>query len=470
MTLQFDYLQKLKCGDSAIETIYDDIDNVTMFIQNFVNTLNANNYKDNDYKNIVVDETIQLLFKLIYGTASNKAIKELDSQKECKKIDFNITYKINVIKNKLFEKMFVLFILLFQIEPYLSKTKYYIGIDYEFHKGKDVRLMQMNFERKPSNKDSGEYSTSYIWIIKPPDLESKNRQLLIEKILCHPKITKIMNGADALDTPYMINDLFVHNTEYIKGFFHKFIDLRYLCELYKAMFDNDDNKCDIYTAYHYFGIITTEKYKLLLESNETVLEPLRNFLWEKTPSDDIWDICKMEDAVLYYVVFDVIYLRYHLLNVYNMSAERNFLDSIKLAIVLSKYSLYEKHKITSTTETLKQIVDPINNYFYFKNGEIVKLNDTYKLFIENDNLEHYNTPIAVFFKITYFRSYILYLFKYVCYYMLVKKYTAFATRNNVYKPSHDLDYLYKLLNDTGFTKLILFVKYIEKAVSISKYC
>jgi hypothetical protein len=54
--------------------------------------------------------------------------------------------------------------------------------------------------------------------------------------------------------------------------------------------------------------------------------------------------------------------------------------------------------------------------------------------------------------------------------MLVKKYTAFATRNNVYKPSHDLDYLYKLLNDTGFTKLILFVKYIEKAVSISKYC
>ena len=464
--------QFLKSNKSAI---IDLLFKHVVDIRTFINTYQNNEYQKKDIVKIRDDNLesinfnsndphilIKSLFALIYNICISYSKKQLDSKKEYFKLDYHIIYKVLVVNTEELRKLFSLFVVIYKLEPYLTKKKYYIGIDYEFHKGKDIRLMQINFERKPSLKRT---ITSFIWIIKPPDLNTIQHNILIQDLMEHSKIYKIMNGADALDTPYMIKELFVSNKNTIQKFFATFVDLRYLCEFYKANFASDD-KCDIYSAYLYFGIITQEKHDMLNEGNETVVDYVRSLLWEKSSSsDDIWNIDKMDEAILYYVVFDVIYLKFHLLRLLEKSQQQsNFITSMKLIPFLTRYSLYEKHSVTNITEEIKKYVDPINNFYFFKDKLIIKLIDAYKYFSENMYLIDINIDIIKLMKVNYFRNFVMYLLKAVIYYYIVNKTTVFVKTNVKYNNTYEITSLYKNMERIGFVHLNTFLKSVYKNV------
>jgi len=469
-----------------VAILFKDITTINNDIDKYINNINKD--KDNDkekgkhkgkLKVMMPDDNInfntsdsnillQSLCILILQLCVIFSIKHLDSKKEYKQIDYHIIYKILVAKTMELQNLFALFVSIYKLEPYLSDKKYYIGIDYEFHKGKDIRLMQINFEREPSFLSTNDkYSTSFIWVINPARLNAIQHTVLISSLIEHPKIYKIMQGADALDTPYMINELFSNNKTTIERFFGTFVDLRYLCEFYKANFA-DDNKCDIYLAFLYFDVITKEKYKLLAEDNKRIMEFVRSQVWEKSSSDEdeLWNIDTIDAATLYYAVFDVVYLKFHLLNILTKSKDKDkFILSMKLIAQLTRYSLFEKHNISKLTEELKQYVDPINNFYFFKDKQQMKLIDAYKYFSENMILVDINLDITKLMKVNYFRNYIMYLLKTIIYYSIVNLTPVFVKTNVKYHNKYDIEQLYTSMEEIGFPKLNKFLKSIYNHVN-----
>ena len=470
--MDYNFINKIdyKKLDKSIDILYENIDSIKLVVKEYISEVKngGKKIKIKDYDKMRKNNTtstiniVLSLFRVIYNLVNEISIKELHSKKEYKSLKHNIRYKIIVTTSSHKHKLFALFLLMYSIEPYLTKKKYYIGIDYEFYKGKDIRLMQINCERKPKKDDE---ITSYIWVIKPPDLDEQSHSILIESLMEHKKIYKIMNGADALDTPYMIKELFQENKTTIQNFFATFIDLRYMCEYFKSYWA-DDNKCDIYSAYLYFDVITEQKHNMLVEGNETVLEVCRSLLWEKSSSDDdIWNINKLDEGILYYVVFDVIYLKYHLLAVIKKSAEKSdFLTGIKMIPFLTRYSIFEKQGLSKVTDELKQYVDPINNYYFYKDNKIFKLVDAYKFFSENLELDDINIDIVKLMKVNYFRNYMMYVLKSIIYTLICHKYQVFISKGLKYQYKYDIDNLYDSISKIGFGKLNILFKSIQQNV------
>ena len=90
------------------------------------------------------------------------------------------------------------------INKFISlKEEKYIGIDFEFKTvskdKKEIALMQINLETSLSNKGN-------IFIL---DLILLNNQQIkiIKNLLCNKHIIKILHGSEALDIPYLINNL-----------------------------------------------------------------------------------------------------------------------------------------------------------------------------------------------------------------------------------------------------------------------
>lgn len=461
MTYNFITSINIKNIPETINVLFDNIKLIESVTNDYIHNIQSYKIiKIKDYdiskKTKIHDVTniVLSLFRIIYNLIVDISVKKLESVKEYKHLNYDITYRIIVANDSDKQKLFALFILMYKIEPYLTNKKYYVGIDFEFHKGKDIRLMQLNFERKQSKKHN---ITSFIWIIKPPNLDNITYNIMIKYFITHDKIYKIMNGADALDTPYMISQLFKNDKSIINKFFFTFFDLRYICEFYKANWA-DDNKCDIYSSYLFFDVITSDKYELLANDGNQVLEYCRSLLWEKSnDDDDIWNIQKLDEAILYYVVFDVVYLKFLLLNIFKKSnTHPNFITNIKYIPLLTRYSLFEKHQLSNATETFKKIVDTINNYYFIKKNNTYKLIDTYKYFSESLIIDELNFDIPKLFKVNYFRNYLMYICKMIIYYIVCKKYEVFISKNNKYTDIYDIQLLFDKLSEIGFAKLNIF--------------
>ncbi len=473
MTYNFINESQHKDLNTAIDILFSNITQIKELVKKYIMNLKkhtATKIKIRDYdskKSIKTDlehNQIQGLFQVIYDIVNRSAIKCLDSKNEYKKLEYHIKYQIIVANNNQLHKLFALFLIMYSIEPYLTKKRYYVGIDYEFHKRTEIRLMQINMERNPCKT---ERTTSYIWIIKPDDLDANIYNILIHKLMRNTHIYKIMNGADSLDTPYMIRDLFQKNKTTIRKFFKKFIDLRYICEYYKANHSND-NHCNIYAAYLYFNVITPEKYELLLSGNEKILEACRSLLWEKSSpaDDDIWNIQKLDQGILYYAVFDVIYLKYYFKHILKMSKQYpNFIKNISLIPTITQWCLLEKHVDSEYTEKLKQYVNPINNYYYYSNNQIYKLIDAYKYFSENLLIQEYDINISKLLQINYFRDYITLILKVIVYNVITKKYIVYISKGQKYNNNFQIESLYDNINKNKFKKLIVFFKAIHQTVT-----
>ena len=116
-------------------------------------------------------------------------------------------------------------------------------------------------------------------------------------ILSNKKILKILHGAESLDIPYIVQDLFNYDTIPIIDFFLSMIDTRYLCE-YLNLILNKSKICSIYDMLLNFNIIN-ENIKNKLDENEKKMGPIYNIFI---------DINNLSDELITYSIYDVVYL------------------------------------------------------------------------------------------------------------------------------------------------------------------
>jgi hypothetical protein len=313
-----------------------------------------------------------------------------------------------------------------------KKYPVYMGIDFEFNT-KKVALMQILFEMHIKNKIVKRY-----YILYPPELSNEFIDYFKKNILANVNIFKILHGAESLDIPYIVNDLFDLSTEtdQLINFFLSMVDTRYLCE-YLNINESKKNICRIYDLLLDKQIITDE-IKKKLEENEKEMGPIYEI---------IIDINTISNHMVTYGIHDVVYLVDLFLKLKSQVIIINPKDYYILLDCL-RYALLEKREITNIGDDLI-IINMMNNYFFYvnktnnfdKNAEINEKNyyrinmlKTSTMLIDDFLLSYPN--IAKLLLINYFRANILNLFRTIVYILILKYYKV--------KKSNTEEFNYKL--------------------------
>ncbi len=95
--------------------------------------------------------------------------------------------------------------------------------------------------------------------------------------MINSSIYKILHGPESLDLPYIFTQMLQNRKQHIIKFVRKMYDTRFLCEYFKYSVEAD-NKCSIYVALRYFGVISDEKLKYLNDTNDS-MGPIQNVNW-----------------------------------------------------------------------------------------------------------------------------------------------------------------------------------------------
>ena len=300
------------------------------------------------------------------------------------------------------------------------KDQYILPLDFEFNT-KKVALMQLNFETEMNDR--------FIFIIYPPQLPKYWNSFLVKKILGNHRILKILHGSEALDIPYMFNDL-IQSTKYIIRFTNSFIDTRYICEYYNFENNLKDRKCKIYDFLLDHQIIDSKKVKEL-EKNSDDMGPIY---------DIIIDINDISPELLKYTLYDVLFLKY----LYLKFPENKYYQSI--VPELTQFNILEKREITNKLLDVNLQINKMNNYFIKEknNKKLIDLYNENRLFIKKYDIKNLE-------KINYFKSTIETLKKYVIYKIALQKYKVFINKKNrfnfKFKNLNLSNYLNKIINE-----------------------
>jgi hypothetical protein len=332
-------------------------------------------------------------------------------------------YKIYVAKNDAKIKHMINYFNYF-IE--FKNTKY-IGIDLEFNKVsrnlRDVALIQLNLEIENDNN-------GVIFVLDPKIL-NKNQLNILIKLLTEQKIIKIIHGGESLDIPYLFNQLFESNKELIKNFLVNLYDTKYLCE-YSHIINNMKGKCSIYYLYREYNIINNEQFNYL-SNIENITGPIYLINIE---------IKKMSDKVLEYAVYDVLYL----ISLYKKLQINNIIPEI------SRNVFYFKRISNKYFDKIDNIVKKSNNYYIILNNENIKLNDVYYYIIYTINIKFILDSLSI----TYFKSFLELIYKYIIFVLVSKKYKIYKEKNKKVKMKDNIET--KILFDE---QLINFIKNIK---------
>jgi hypothetical protein len=133
----------------------------------------------------------------------------------------------------------------------------------------------------------------------------------------------------------------------------------------------------------------------------------------------------MSDKVLEYAVYDVLYL----ISLYNKIPKHELISEI------SRNIFYYKRIEDKYFNKITEIVKKYNNFFVIVNGENIKLIDFYYfiLFTINDSL------ILKLLEITYFKSFLETIYKYIIYELISTKYTIYQNINTKIKFKNNID-------------------------------
>lgn len=217
---------------------------------------------------------------------TNLANKYSISKVKTRKLEKNIYY-INVITNKKKEDNMISIINIIMN----NYNNIIIGIDFEFNKvsktDRDVALMQINIETNIAG---------YIFILDPKLLSKNNKNKLID-FITKKEIIKVLHGSESLDIPYLFKQFF-ETLEQIDNFCINLYDTKYYCDYNNLQSNLQNNKCGIYDLLYYYKIIDDTKIKYLDKLNK-IIGPLYNIHI---------DIHKLNDNLLKYCYYDVIYL------------------------------------------------------------------------------------------------------------------------------------------------------------------
>jgi len=310
----------------------------------------------------------------------------------------------------------------------------YIGIDLEFNKvskeTKDIALMQINLEN--NSKDA------YIFIFKPSDL---NNDIIIE-LLTNTHITKILHGSESLDIPYIFNQLLV-TKQNIDNFCNNFYDTKFLCEYYNIK-NKIKKSCSIYKLLESHNIITPNK----LEELEAIEKDMGEI------KDIIIDINNLNDNMLKYALYDVLYLPQLIKKLLSYgNIYRYLLPDITHLIFKSK------RNIEMDFQDLEQIINIQNNHFIQYNDTKFSLNTIYETYLYQ--CFEFNNLIDI----NYFKNFFTIITKLIIY-RYISKYFNVLIKRNIKAEQIDYNEYYKWLSNYKYiTKLIKeknkeFIKFI----------
>ena len=312
-----------------------------------------------------------------------------------------------------------------KINKLSKKYAVYMGIDFEFNT-KKIALMQILFQIHKKNKIINKY-----YILFLPELSPKTNDYMREHILRNSQIMKILHGAESLDIPSIISDIFNYDADGLIDFFLSMVDTRYLCE-YLNISNSEPNICKIYDTLLKYNIID-QHIKNNLDLNEQKMGPIY---------DIIIDINTLSPELITYAIHDIVYLA----DLYNKmklliikSNPKNYyilLDSIR-------YSYMEKKNITNIGDDIT-ICNMMNNYFVLINNKQVLLIKLFEL-IYADYIESFDN-LKPIFQINYLRINLINLLKLIVYKQILNTYTVYSTKTTI--TTHKLDnHLKIVLND-----------------------
>jgi hypothetical protein len=305
-----------------------------------------------------------------------------------------------------------------------------IGIDFEFCKvskeKKNVSLIQINLENSSN--------IGFIFIFNPNYL-TKNKIKIFIKFICSRRIIKIIHGGEALDIPYIFDNLFNKNINFIKKFLRNTYDTKFICE-YLGI-----EKCNIYDLLYEFNVIDHETLNDLYKLNENI-GPIHKI------NLDIKTI-NINKNYEEYVINDVLYLP----SLYKKMKMKLSKDMIILQ-ELTNINFYIKRDFNKKFNKLYDEINKMNNYFIIdKNKNKIKLIDffNYHIYYENNN------PLLKYNMVTYFSQFIQIMIKCVLYKKINDKYIIYKSNNIKY--NENINYLSILLKYPNITKIINTIKF-----------
>ena len=398
-------------------------------IKKLEDEFNIEKFKINIYNNSEDDKNIMLMFRILekhfYDKLSKIALRNLRYEDELNNDKSKSKYLVFATDNLLSFDILKVYLLFYYVNLKLYDNKKYLGLDFEFNT-KVVAMMQINFEQPRLDL----YKYSLIFLFHPNQFTVKWKYFFVNKILCND-VYKILHGSDALDIPYVYNDLLSENPKLIKKFNKYFIDTKFLCE-YKFYENNQElGKCKIYHVLLNENIISQKVYDKLLE-NEKQMGPIY----------DIYiDINRLNENLIDYTLYDVLFLS-HL-----VEKLQKDIKSFKLINELTQLTFIDKRKIIDIIPKLE--INKINNFIiYIKKP--YRLNDLFNLFL---NKIKENIKIDKILKINYFKLTLIMIFKYEFFIYAVNKYDIYE----------------KLSEKIKYTKTILSYKsdYLDKINTIN---
>jgi len=323
-----------------------------------------------------------------------------------------------------------------------SKSKSYIGLDFEFTENK-IALCQISFFPKRNFK--------YIFIYDPKILTDYQQELII-KMVFTSDIIKITHGSDSLDIPYIFEELFRLDSEKILKYTQNLVDTRFLCEYVKVVTNYSDKKCSIYDALLYFKAISKKKYNELMKNND-IMGPIQDVQWE---------IKKMGKAHLKYVVYDVLYLRKFLSSIFSFVEEKNtvLVRQLELIPPLTRFVFYERYEISDILTISKKMTDDINNYIVESIDKTKKntMINIYNNVIDKVVIPSIELKVTKLLEINHFKKALSILFKRIIYSIITHRYVVYMNKNDRYTDKITYKEMLKQLMDLKLPELALLLE------------
>lgn len=335
--------------------------------------------KHMDYTNVDSDEITKIKKNILYALITNHDLRL--SENICNKQQFFYTIKVDSDQKIL---LFLNYAIIYFIENRnrmsLGKSKKTIGLDFEFN-NKNIGLAQISFYPYGKNK--------YIFIIDPKKLNDTQKKIFAETIFTS-KIRRIVHGAESLDIPYIFEEILSRDPDQIIKFTNTTIDTRFLCEYIKLYSKHSDNKCSIYDALLYFKVINKNKYEELQKINKKI-GPIYRVKW---------DINKISDNELKYVLYDVLYLKCFLIKILNIFSDDSLRKQLNCVYEIDRLTIYKKYELFEISNILSEMKRYVDN----KNSVMVNKYDNFmkKTIVSFEsrlvNINNFKKTLTILFK------------------------------------------------------------------------
>ena len=351
-------------------------------------------------------------------------------------------------------KFFGLYLILYAAEAELrhqgdDKNKYsYAGIDYEFN-NRQIALMQIHFERIPQPDQE---THNYLWILNPDELEEDDYSIMLSQLMRNRNIFKILHGADSLDVPYMFNFMFNDDRETILEFTSRFIDTRFLCEYYLSI-AKEHKKCAIYEALLKFETISQKKYEYLHHTHD-----------EMGPVQDIsWNINKMKTPERKYAMYDVLYLKKYLFDIYRLAQQNQPYHAPFYRTVnrIAQFVILERRGVSEITIDIKTKIDPIHNYM-IRTPKTHTMISIYNKLMVGLKVPEIKLEMDLLLLINYFRTQLVLVMKRLIYGLILKHHVVYSAKTNIYTEQLPVEELYRELKQQKYQFLVEILEKLQQ--------